>query len=192
MHYRQYAFSKNRKPTILPKRPVPYLRCRGLDCPSELDIEKINFLYKCYKNGAYGDDNNNSNNNFENNYISGDMHNQVDDELFGTNPIYFDYEPRHRYHHGHGHQQYHSNHYQHYHHNAPNQHFGSSFENDNEKHYLNIKLSPNKNGPIIPARHRNIRHLLLDSKRKLPFYFTSKSSPNNLVFSMIFPTRMII
>ncbi len=49
MHYRQYAFSKNRKPTILPKRPVPYLRCRGIDCPSELDIKKINFLYKCHK-----------------------------------------------------------------------------------------------------------------------------------------------
>ncbi|KAI2806837.1 hypothetical protein BLOT_008796 [Blomia tropicalis] len=49
MHYRQYAFSKNRKPTILPKRSVPYLRCRGMDCPSELDIKKINFLYKCHK-----------------------------------------------------------------------------------------------------------------------------------------------
>lgn len=47
MHYRQFAFSKNRKPTILPKRSVPYLRCRGSDCPSEMDIKKINFLYKC-------------------------------------------------------------------------------------------------------------------------------------------------
>lgn len=47
MHYRQFAFSKNRKPTILPKRSVPYLRCRGMDCPSEMDIKKINFLYKC-------------------------------------------------------------------------------------------------------------------------------------------------
>ncbi|KAF7491962.1 Zinc metalloproteinase nas-8 [Sarcoptes scabiei] len=55
MHYRQYAFSKNRKPTIVPKRPVPYLRCRGLDCPSELDIEKINFLYKCYKKDDFED-----------------------------------------------------------------------------------------------------------------------------------------
>lgn len=56
MHYRQYAFSKNRKPTILPKRPVPYLRCRGIDCPSELDIKKINFLYKCHKKDDYYDD----------------------------------------------------------------------------------------------------------------------------------------
>ena len=56
MHYRQYAFSKNRKPTILPKRPVPYLRCRGIDCPSELDIKKINFLYKCHKKDDYDED----------------------------------------------------------------------------------------------------------------------------------------
>ena len=57
MHYRQYAFSKNRKPTIVPKRPVPYLRCRGIDCPSELDIKKVNFLYKCHKKNDYYDKN---------------------------------------------------------------------------------------------------------------------------------------
>ncbi|CAG2116805.1 unnamed protein product, partial [Medioppia subpectinata] len=53
MHYRQYAFSKNKKATIVAKRPVPYLRCRGHECPSDLDVRKINYLYKC-KNGKSG------------------------------------------------------------------------------------------------------------------------------------------
>ena len=47
MHYRTHAFSKNNKPTIRAKRPVPYLRCRGHGCPSDLDVKKINYLYKC-------------------------------------------------------------------------------------------------------------------------------------------------
>jgi len=49
MHYRTHAFSKNKKPTIIPRRPVPYLRCRGDGCPSAMDVQKINFLYKCHK-----------------------------------------------------------------------------------------------------------------------------------------------
>lgn len=53
MHYRQFAFSKNRQPTIMPRRPVPHLRCRGSDCPSDLDVRKINYLYKC-KDGKSG------------------------------------------------------------------------------------------------------------------------------------------
>lgn len=85
MHYRQYAFSKNRKPTILPKRPVPYLRCRGLDCPSELDIEKINFLYKCHKK----DD-------FDDNYIDNAIDNNeidIDDTFESNNHIHRQIKP---------------------------------------------------------------------------------------------------
>lgn len=78
MHYRQYAFSKNRKPTIVPKTPVPYLRCRGMDCPSELDIKKINFLYKCHpKNEDDYEDNYNREND-----IDGDP--DVEDMLVGA------------------------------------------------------------------------------------------------------------
>lgn len=47
MHYREFAFSKNKQPTIMPRRPVPYLRCRGSECPSDLDVKKINYLYQC-------------------------------------------------------------------------------------------------------------------------------------------------
>lgn len=79
MHYRQFAFSKNRKPTILPKRPVPYLRCRGLDCPSEMDIKKINFLYKCHKKDDFGDDSGNE--------VDSDYENEVSDGTGNRNEL---------------------------------------------------------------------------------------------------------
>lgn len=86
MHYRQYAFSKNRKPTILPKRPVPHLRCRGLDCPSELDIKKINFLYKCDKKDYDEEDS----------YSDKEIDNEVnvDDEMMlGKNSFHEQFDP---------------------------------------------------------------------------------------------------
>jgi hypothetical protein len=104
MHYRQFAFSKNKKQTIVARRPVPYLRCRGLECPSDLDVRKINYLYKCShgKSNYYGNDepkhkNRNKNNQIDNNILFGQpFHNDLtfnqdfddyddeSDQCFGT------------------------------------------------------------------------------------------------------------
>ncbi|KAH9424106.1 hypothetical protein DERP_004288 [Dermatophagoides pteronyssinus] len=146
MHYRQYAFSKNRKPTILPKRPVPYLRCRGLDCPSELDIEKINFLYKCHKK----DD-------FEDNYIDDAIDNNeidIDDTFESNNHIHRQINP-HFYQNGH-----HRNHFRNYNndHQLPQEmqpiNDKSEYEQRNKLRHLLID-SPRSsighfNGPNIP------------------------------------------
>ena len=45
MHYDMYAFSKNNKPTIVPKKPgVTIGQRKGF---SDLDVYKINKLYEC-------------------------------------------------------------------------------------------------------------------------------------------------
>jgi hypothetical protein len=79
MHYREYAFSKNRQKTITPKKPVPHLRCKALDCPTDLDVMKINQFYKCF---------NKKKNNFKNTNTESHTNIVTNDEELSINDIF--------------------------------------------------------------------------------------------------------
>ncbi|EDO45037.1 predicted protein, partial [Nematostella vectensis] len=52
MHYEAYAFSKNREPSITPKKNGVTLSNRK--GPSEIDVQQMNLLYKCSGGGGGG------------------------------------------------------------------------------------------------------------------------------------------
>lgn len=52
MHYESYAFSKNRRPTIVAKKQGVTLSNRN--GPTEIDIKQMNLLYKCSGGGGGG------------------------------------------------------------------------------------------------------------------------------------------